>query len=386
MQFLTGTSTHANPGKLVFGPGAIEELPKVLNENDKPLIITDGGVVEAGVSEKVAKVLETAGMKYSFYSDVASDPPIKIIEEAANVYYTESCNSIIGLGGGSCMDAAKAVAVVVTTGEGIECYRDGRMVSAKLVPIIAIPTTAGTGSEVTGVTVISDTQNKIKLAIKGKPLIPEVAVLDPELLLGIPPRIAAATGSDALIHAIEAFLSKKSNPITDCLALQAIRMISRHLRLVSVDTLDLESQGEMLLGSCIAGLAFSNAGLGLVHSLGHPLGAFYHVSHGLACALYLLPVLRFNMPLCEEKLGRLAEAMGEDVRNESPVGASKRALMAVEELMADIEMPLSIADLGLGEFVLHEKMIQDAFEAAPTKVNPRSAALEDIRFLFESVM
>lgn len=376
---------HSNPGRLLFGVDAISRIPEEVKPFGKTLILTDQGVRKAKVLEKLEGVFDSSGVGFEVFDSIPSDPPIETINLASKIFKESGCSSVIGLGGGSCIDAAKAVAVVASTGNSISTYRDGRMVKGELIPVIAVPTTAGTGSEVTGVTVISDVEYNIKLAIKGKPLVPKIAVLDPSLLRGIPSRIAAATGADALVHAIEAFLSINSTVVTDGLALHAVGLISKHLNAFVKDTSNLEHAYGMMMGSTIAGLAFSNAGLGLVHSLAHPMGAFYHVHHGLACAIYLLPVLEFNKQDCLDKFVPLANAIEGGSSGFDQEEATEYVTSFVANLFDDIGIPRTSRDLGLSDFQVHEKMVKDAFAASPTKVNPRRSTEEEIKKLFQSI-
>ncbi len=374
-----------NPVRLLFRPGALSELPAELKNGGIPLVVTDPGIEKAGIVARVCGVLEEAGVQFAVFPHVESDPPVETVEAAAAFYREKGCGPIIGLGGGSSMDAAKALAVVVSTGEDIRAFRKGRPVVEPLVPLLAIPTTAGTGSEVTGVMVISDLQEKIKMVMRGPSLFPKVGILDATLLEGIPSRVAAATGSDAFVHAIEAFLSRKATAVTDALALESVRLMASNVRRVVADGHDLAALHAMLMGSCMAGLAFSNAGLGLVHALAHPVGAFYHVPHGVCCGMYLGPVLRFNLPVCAEKLSRLAGALGVDTGRDNPVQAAKRVVECLAEIFEDIGIPKGLPGLGIQDFQANEAMIDDALAAAPTGLNPRKSTREDIRALFGEI-
>lgn len=374
-----------NPVKLIFHPGALSELPGELTPGEVPLVITDPGLEKAGIAGRVCGVLEEAGFEAHLFSGVKSDPPLETVEAAAAFYREKGCTAVIGLGGGSSMDAAKALAVVVSTGEDLRIYREGRPVTAPLVPLIAIPTTAGTGSEVTGVMVISDLQEKVKMVMRGPSLFPRTGILDANLLEGIPSSVAAATGSDAFVHAVEAFVSRRATPVTDALAFEAVRLLAGNVRKVVSDSHDLQALHGMLLGSCMAGLSFSNAGLGLVHALAHPVGAYYHVPHGICCGMFLLPVLRFNLPVCAEKISGLACALGVDVGRENAVSGAKRVLSSLQEIFDDIGVPRSLAGLGIGNFEVNEAMVDDAMAAAPTRLNPRTSNREQVRALFESL-
>lgn len=374
---------HWNPSKLIFGPKAINELSKEILSKEVPLVITDRGVSESGILKKVTEVLEGSGIPYHLFDGIVPDPPVEVVEEAVALYQKNGCTLVIGLGGGSSIDGAKAVSLRVSQKGDLREYGMGKPIEGVLAPIYAIPTTAGTGSEVTGVAVITDRENKIKMVLRGTQLVPKTVILDPELLASIPPRVAAETGVDALAHAVESYVSLNSQVITEVFALSAIRLIARYLRRMVANPADIESAGQMLLASCLSGLAFSNAGLGLVHSLAHPVGAYFHLSHGLSCALYLPIVMDFNLPTCPEKFASMADAMGEDVRQLSLYHAAKQAVTHVRELLTDIGIPRTFSELGIS-FELHPKMVDDALAAVPTKVNPRRADREQISKLFKA--
>lgn len=373
---------HSNPGKLIFGPKSINELTKEIPPKGIPLIITDKGVSNAGILQKVTGVLEGVGIRYHLFDRIEPDPPFEIVEEAATAYEKNGCTMAMGLGGGSSIDGAKAVSLKVSQKGNLREYGAGKPIEGMLAPIYAIPTTAGTGAEVSGVAVITDRENKIKMVMRGTQLIPKTVILDPELLSSIPPRVAAETGADALSHAVESYVSLNSQVITEVFALSAIRLIARYLRRMVANPGDIETTGQMLLASCLAGLSFSNAGLGLVHSLAHPVGAYYHLSHGLSCALYLPIVMDFNLPACPEKFASIADAMGEDVRQFSFHHAAKQAVYNVRELLADIGIPRTFSELKIS-FELNPKMVEDALAAAPTKLNPRRADKDQISKLFK---
>jgi alcohol dehydrogenase class IV len=374
---------HSTPGKLIFGPKSINELTKEIPLKEVPLIITDKGVSNGGILQKVTEVLEGAGIRYHFFDGIEPDPPFEIVEKAATVYEKNGCTMVIGLGGGSSIDGAKAVSLKATRKGNLREYGMGKPVEGMLAPICAIPTTAGTGSEVTGVAVITDRESKTKMVMRGPQLIPKTVILDPELLDSLPPKVAAETGADALAHAIESYVSVNSNVITEAFALSAIKIIARNLRRMVANPGDIETSGQMLLASCMAGLSFSNAGLGLTHSLAHPVGAFYHISHGLSCAVYLPIVMEFNLPTCPEKFASIADAMGENVRLFSLHHAAKQAIFAVRELLAEIGIPKTLSELGIS-FQLHPKMVEDALAAVPTQRNPRKADRNQISSLYKT--
>jgi alcohol dehydrogenase class IV len=373
---------HWNPSKLIFGPNSLNELTKEISSKEVPFIVTDKGVINAGIFKKVTEVLDGAGIRYHYFDGIEPDPPFEIVEKAAAAYQDKGCTLVIGLGGGSSIDGAKAVSLRVSQKGNLREYGAGKPIEGMLAPIYAIPTTAGTGAEVSGVAVITDRENKIKMVMRGTQLIPKTVILDPELLSSIPPRVAAETGADALSHAVESYVSLNSQVITEVFALSAIRLIARYLRRMVANPGDIETTGQMLLASCLAGLSFSNAGLGLVHSLAHPVGAYYHLSHGLSCALYLPIVMDFNLPTCPEKFASIADAMGEDVRQFSFHHAAKQAVYNVRELLTDIGIPRTFSELEIS-FELNPKMVEDALAAVPTKLNPRRADKDQISKLFK---
>jgi alcohol dehydrogenase class IV len=358
-------------------------LKKEISAKERPLVVTDQGVVQAGILKRVTDLLADAGIRYELFDRVEADPSIEVVEQAAALYKERDCTSVIGLGGGSSMDTAKTVAAAGTGMGMVRDYLAGKPVEGPLPMLYAIPTTAGTGSEVTGVAIISDNQSKLKLTLKNPLLVPRVALLDPLLLASIPPRVAAETGADALTHAIESYLAPGSQVITEALALSAVRMIMNNLPAFVANSQDSTAAGQMLLASCMASLSFANTGLGLTHSLAHPLGAYLHITHGLACALYLPAVMEFNAPVCAEKLVSVAGAAGTDVCGLSPERAAAKAVHAVRDLFAKIALPRTFTEAGIA-FKLQPKMVEDAFEMVPTKNNPRAADREQIAALFAS--
>ncbi len=375
---------HYNPGRLIFGPKSLNELAKEIPANEVPLVITDRGVSKSGILKKVTDVLDGAGIRYHIFDGIEPDPPMEVIEKAVSFYQKNGCTLVIGVGGGSSIDGAKSVSLMASHPGDIREYSTGKVVEGPVIPIYAIPTTAGTGSEVTGLSVITDRENKIKMVLRGAPhLIPRCVFLDPELLAFIPPKVAAETGGDALTHAIESYVSLNSTVITEGLALSSIKIIGKYLRRMVGNPEDMEAAEHMLLASCMAGLSFANGGLGLVHSLAHPVGANFHLSHGLTCALYLPFVMEFNLLTCPEKFASVAAALGEDIRGMSCHRAAKESVKAVRELFADIGIPRNFSDIGV-TFQLHPKMVEEALGAVPTKANPRRSDKEQITNLFKA--
>ncbi len=374
---------HFSPVRLIFGPGSLARLLGALGSAAKLLIVTDRGIAGAGILDRVTGVLSEAGIEFAVYDGVTPDPPVKVVEEALALYRDQGCQALLAVGGGSPIDAAKAVGVGATNPGRLQDYGSGQALDSPLPPLTAVPTTAGTGSEVTGVAVISDPERTIKMVIRGVELVPQTAVLDPLLLAGLPPRIAAETGADALSHALEALVTRAAQPVTDALALHAVRLIFRWLRPMVGDPAEVEAAGGMLIASAMASLAFANAGLGLVHALAHPVGANYHLSHGLACALLLPVVMEFNTLAGAAKYRAAAEAMGLDVGALADHEAARAAIEAVRELFRDVGLPASYADAGI-DFKLKEEMVAEVLSVPTHKANPRRSDRDQIVALFHA--
>jgi alcohol dehydrogenase class IV len=371
------------PGRVIFGPGALDEVKKEIGPGEIPLITTDAGIVRAGILKSVTDLLEKGGVLYHVFDQVGPDPSLALVEQASDAYRRYGCTLVIGIGGGSSIDLAKAVAIRGSQEGSLVDYAAGKSLEGRFPPIYAIPTTVGTGSEVTAVTIISDHDNRVKIPIRNPQLTPQVAILDPLLLASIPSRVAAETAADALSHAIESYVGLGSHIITDAVALAAIRMTSHNAVKMMEDPGDVEVAGQMLVASCMAGMCFNNAGLGLIHSLAHPVGAYFHLPHGLACALYLPPVMEFNISACPERFVAIADAMGQDVSGLSKEAAAERAVFAVRDLLERMGLPKKLSQLGV-HFQLDPNMVDEVLAAVPTKNNPRTADREEIVQLFEA--
>ncbi len=376
---------HSNPGAIQFGPGSVKRLPKIMAGCKKVLLVTDQGLVKAGILDRITSVLDEAAMAYEVYDGTPPDPPVECVEEAGELYSKKGCDGVLALGGGSPMDAAKGVIVRVSHEGDLLDYTKGKALTNPMPLLVAVPTTAGTGSEMTTVAVISDTKGKMKRFLRGSELVPKFSVLDPNLLSRLPWHIAAETGADALTHAIEGYVTKGAQPVSDALCLQAIRLVSRWLRPMVADPGNTEAAGNMLLASSLASMGWTNAGLGLVHALAHPLGAHYHVSHGKACGLYLPYVMRFNLLARPEKFTEIAAALDEDVSGLIPQQACHLAPEAVEMLFEDIGVPLSYDDLGL-DFELKPEMTEEVLSVPTHKANPRRSTKEQVEELFKAPM
>ncbi len=363
-------------GELLVGSGAIGELPARLPADERYLLVCDPGVAAAGIVDRMGKALDDAKISYSVFDGVCPDPDIATVEAALAQARDEGCGAVIGVGGGSSIDAAKALAARLAHGESLRSYGDGLPVPAPIAPLYAVPTTAGTGSEGTRVAVISDPERMEKMAIRGDALLPRLAILDPDLLASLPTRVAAACGADALTHAIEACVSRNCDPLSEALALAAIELLAANLSSLVLAPADGVAAERCLVGSHLAGRAFAQAGLGLVHSLAEPLGSFCHVEHGLACALLLPPIMEFNLKAAEADYAKVARALGAKA-------APEAAAPALRALFAGIGLPGSYAEAGIS-FTLDDRMIEQVPPQFSTRCNPREASSSEIEMLYRA--
>lgn len=329
------------PRHTLIGPGSIGEIPRFLRRMgaETALVVTDGGLVKIGTAKKVTDVLEKAGLKFSMYSGVKPNPTVTIVNEALQFYRENHCGGIIAIGGGSSIDVAKAVSILSANGGSIQDYNGVNKSQKAGSPIIAVNTTAGTGSEVTRAYVVTDEEAKIKMLMVDTNCLAYLAIDDPELMVGMPPALTAATGMDALTHAIEAYICNIHTPYTDGLALQAIRLVSESLRTAVNDATNPRARTNMCWAEYMAGLAFSNSGLGLVHGIAHQLGGYYNIPHGLANAIMLPYVLEFNRQHCLRRMCDIAYAMGEKINPHNMDASSKLTIQAIRDLSRDIQIP-----------------------------------------------
>lgn len=370
-----------------FGRGAVNELvPEVLRRGyGKALIVTDAQLVACGVVEKVTAKLDAAGLEYQVFDRVVPNPTISVVQRGLATFNASGADYLIAIGGGSPQDTCKAIGIISANPE----FEDVRSLEgvapthSPSVPILAIPTTAGTAAEVTINYVITDEENRRKFVCVDPHDIPLVAFIDADMMDGMPASLKAATGVDALTHAIEGFITRGAWELTDTLHLKAIEIIARSLR-SSVAGLP-EAVEDMALGQYVAGMGFSNVGLGLVHGMAHPLGAFYNTPHGVANAILLPHVMRYNAAYTGEKYRQIAQAMGVDVVHATLEQAREAAIQAVEALNRDVGIPASLKEVGVREEDIAE-LAQAAFDDVCTGGNPRKAKIEEIEALYRAAM
>ena len=369
------------------GAGAIQEIPGEVVKRGfkKAFVASDPDLIKFNVTSKVTDLLEKNGMAYEIYSDIKPNPTIENVQHGVEAFKKSGADYIIAIGGGSSMDTSKAIGIIITNPEFSDVRSLEGVAPTKnpCVPIIAVPTTAGTAAEVTINYVITDVEKKRKFVCVDPHDIPVVAVVDPDMMSSMPKGLTAATGMDALTHAIEGYITKGANPITDMFNLKAVELIAASLRGAVANTP--EGREGMALGQYITGMGFSNCGLGIVHSMAHALGAVYDTPHGVANAILLPTVMAFNADATGEKFRDIAKAMGvEGTENMTQEEYRKAAVDAVQQLSIDVGIPKDLKEIVKEEDVtfLAESAVADA--CAPG--NPKDASLEDIIGLYKSRM
>jgi alcohol dehydrogenase len=366
--------------KIVFGNGSILTLASHIKEHhaQNPLIVIDKNLAKTDLQEKIASILVSEGIKFTVFDKVEPEPRIELADEGAALAVKNKCDIVIGIGGGSAMDVAKAIAVIATNKGAAADYLGLNKVPKAGLPKIMIPTTAGTGSEVTFTAVFVRKNLKKKEGMNSPYLYPELALLDPELTLSLPPAPTAQTGLDALCHAIESYTSINSSPMSEIFSLEAIALIAENLRTCVHDGKNIAARERMLLGSLYAGIGLANAGVTAVHSLSYPLGGKFGVSHGLANTILLAPVMAFNLPGALEKFADIAEAMGECTEGLPAREAAYLAVDAVEALIEDCGIDSSIRDFGVKEDDFPALADVAVTVARPLENNPRKMTKEDM--------
>ncbi|TYO94780.1 alcohol dehydrogenase [Geothermobacter ehrlichii] len=371
----------------LMGAGSVAEVgkqAKILG-GSKALVVTDKPLMTTSIVEKVTKLLEASGIDAVIYDGAQPNPTVENVDEGIALYKKEKCNVIIAVGGGSPIDCAKGIGLVVTNGGSIKDYEGLDKSEKPMPPFIAVNTTAGTASEMTRFTIITDTDRHVKMAIVDWHVTPNVSINDPELMVSMPAALTAATGMDALTHAVEAYVSTIATPLTDSAALKAIELISQYLRLAVANGEDLEARDKMAYAEFLAGMAFNNASLGHVHAMAHQLGGFYDLPHGVCNAVLLPHVERFNMTACPERFVDIAIAMGENVEGLPTMEAADKALEAIQRLSRDIGIPSGLKEMGVKEEDL-PILAENAMKDACGLTNPRKATKEEMIQIYKHAM
>ena len=369
------------------GSGAIKEIVNEVKGRNlkKAFVCSDPDLIKFNVTTKVTNILEESNLEYEIYSNIKPNPTIENVQNGVNAYKKSNADYIIAIGGGSSIDTAKAIGIIINNPE----FEDVRSLEGlsptknKCVPIIAVPTTAGTAAEVTINYVITDAEKNRKFVCVDTNDIPVVAIVDPDMMESMPKGLTAATGMDALTHAIEGLITRGAWEMSDMFHIKAIELISKHLRGAVENTK--EGREGMALGQYIAGMGFSNVGLGIVHSMAHPLGALYDTPHGVANAIILPTVMEYNAEVTDDKYKYIAKAMGvENVENMSVEEYRKAAIDAVKKLSSDIGIPSNLKDIVKVEDI--DFLAQSAYDDACRPGNPKETSVEDIANLYKSLL
>ena len=374
---LNGVSYH--------GKGVIQEIPSIIRAKglQKAFIASDPDLVKFNVTKKITDLLDAEGMAYEIYSEIKPNPTIENVQSGVAAYKASGADYMITVGGGSSMDTGKAIGIIINNPEFADVRSLEGVAPTKnpTVFTIAVPTTAGTAAEATINYVITDAQKKRKFVCVDTNDIPNVAIVDPDMMSSMPKKLAASTGMDALTHAIEGYTTKAAWALADCLDLEAIRLISRNLRAAVAG--DPAGQEAMALGQYVTGMAFSNVGLGIAHSMAHTLGAVYDTPHGVACAMMLPIVMEFNQEATGEKFKAIAEAMGVDTAGMNQAEYRKAAIDAVRQLSVDVGIPTKLEALKEEDL---DFLAQSAAADACTPGNPKEATIDDYKALFRKLM
>jgi alcohol dehydrogenase class IV len=374
------------PQIIRFGVGAINTLGGEANKLGvkKALIITDPGVYQSGLAGPVKEQLSEAKLSVEVFSESEPEPTLTKLNAAAKKLRKGNYDLLVGLGGGSSMDTAKGLSVLLAHGGDGQDYVGVDKVPGPGIPLFTLPTTAGTGSEVTNIAVFGDPEKELKLGMVSAYLLARLALVDPALTYGCPPGVTAASGIDSLVHAIECYTSIKANSFSDALALQAMRLIAGSLRAAVSNGSDKEARNQMAEGALLAGIAFGNAGVAAVHALAYPLGARFHVSHGVANGLLLSYVMECNLPANFPKYAVIARMLGEKTEGLSPQEAAERGLKAVRAMATDIGIPSHLRDLGVSEEALEGMAVATMDVTRLLANNPKELTLDDVRRIWRN--
>lgn len=373
--------------EIIFGLGALNQVGESALRlgATRVFVVTDRGVLESGWVEKTVFFLRQARVSWDIWYNITSNPKDSEVMDGLRHYQQAECDAILAVGGGSPIDTAKAIAMLATNGGVVQDYEGVNKITRPLPPLLIVPSTAGSGSEVSQFAIIVDQKRKIKMAIISRSLVPDIAIVDPQLLQTKEARLTAATGVDALSHAIESYVSLAATPLTDVQALNAVRLIAGNLRESVACSTNLEAKSAMAMASLQAGLAFSNAILGATHAMTHQLDARLGLHHGETNAVLLPYVMEFNRIACAAKYARVAEAFGIDTTRLSVWAAADAAIRAVRRLVRDIGIPETLAGMGLSDELI-PVLSQNALKDACIVTNPRDCTAEDIASIFRRAL
>jgi alcohol dehydrogenase class IV len=373
------------PTRVVYGAGLVHDLSAELSAIParRYFLVTDKIIRAAGLADRVAEGFKNSGVEIAgFFDDVPPNSEVQVCIRAAEAAKASGADGLVAVGGGSVIDTAKAANILFTLGgDLINDYSGAETVSQPLAPLVAVPTTAGTGSEATGIAVIYNEAEHVKNPFTSTHLLPALAVLDPEMTFTMPPLVTAATGMDALTHAVEAYLGPQATPFTDGVGLQAIRLIQRNLVAACEAPEDVEARGSMLIAACLAGVSFNHSMVGIVHAMSHTLGGLHHVAHGTANSICLPYGMHYNLPVCGEQLARLAHYLGKETRGLDRETAAEKAIEAVMELRAELKraakLPDRLSGVGIKKADL-PAIAEGAVMDGTSFYNPREVVAADV--------
>ena len=375
------------PGQIISGSGALNMAEEVLKGlGKKALIVTDKVMIQLGNCAKVEAALKNQGVEYAIYSEIVGEPTDTMIENGLKLYKEEGCDFLVALGGGSPIDSMKAIGSLVINGACISDYM-GKVIDVEMPPMVAIPTTAGTGSEATQFTIITDTKKNIKMLLKGKVLMPSLAIIDPQFTMTAPPKITAATGLDALCHAVEAYTSRKAQTLSDTFAMSAVKRIFKYLPAAFKDGSNEEARVQMSVAALEAGIAFNNASVTIIHGMSRPIGALFHVAHGLSNAMLLKECLTFALEGAYDRFADLGRAVGVAVDTDSDKEASEKFLAAVEAITKELETP-TLGEFGIDKdefFKVIDKMAFDAMDSGSPQNTMREVTEDDVKQIYRNL-
>lgn len=375
------------PGQIITGSGALtmaEETLKGLGK--KALIVTDKVMIQLGNCAKVETALKNQGIDYAIYSEIVGEPTDTMIENGLKVYKENGCDFLVALGGGSPIDSMKAIGSLVVNGGNISDYM-GKVIDVEMPPLVAIPTTAGTGSEATQFTIITDTKKDIKMLLKGKVLMPKLAIIDPQFTMTAPPKITAATGLDALCHAVEAYTSRKAQTLSDSFAMSAVKRIFKSLPVAFKDGKNEEARIQMSVAALEAGIAFNNASVTIIHGMSRPIGALFHVAHGLSNAMLMKECLGFALEGAYDRFADLGRAIGVADATDEDKAAAEKFLSAIEGIVKELETP-TLAESGIDKeefFKVIDKMAYDAMDSGSPQNTMREVSEEQVKQIYRNL-
>ncbi|HCV55182.1 MAG TPA: alcohol dehydrogenase [Erysipelotrichaceae bacterium] len=375
------------PGHIITGAGALDAAEKIFpTMGKKALVVTDPVMIKLGNCAKVEAALKQKHVPYAVYSDIVGEPNNIMIENGLRKYREEGCDFLIAIGGGSCLDSMKAIGALAVNGGDIADFF-GKTIDVEMPPMAAIPTTAGTGSEATQFTIITDTRKDVKMLLKGPKLIPSLAVIDPQFTMTAPPAVTANTGLDALCHCVEAYTSRKAQTLSDTFAVSAVKRIFANLPTAYHDGSNQEARIQMSVAALEAGIAFNNSSVTLIHGMSRPIGALFHVAHGLSNAMLMNVCLTFALPGAYDRFGVLGRAIGVADASDTDQAAAEKFLDALKKLVAEMEIPTPEA-YGIDRETFMNvipKMAHDAMESGSPQNTIRDITVEQVSDLYRQL-